>query len=181
MIPPSNGVASSDRFWTIVIAIFSVVAVSGLAFILTASRPASRIDVSALPAINTLWNGTAAVLLVGAFIAIRRGKVAVHRGLVLAAFGASTLFLAGYLIYHGLSGGSRQYTGPVPWLYYPILFSHIMLAVSILPLALITLRRGWTFHPRHRAIARVTLPIWLYVSLTGVVVYFLLYGPNVLG
>ena len=179
MIPSANGVAASDRFWIIVIAIFSFVAVLGLAFILTAPRPASRIDVSALPAINTWWNGTAAVLLVGAFIAIRRGKIAVHRGLVLAAFAASTLFLTGYLIYHGLSGGARQYAGPVPWLYYPILFSHIMLAVGILPLALITLRRGLTFHPRHRAIARITLPIWLYVSVTGVVVYALLYGPNV--
>lgn len=178
MVRPTAKAANNDRFWLTIIAIFSVVAVAALAFTLTAPRPASRLDVSALPAINTAWNGTAAVLLVSAFIAIRHGKVAVHRGLVLAAFAASTLFLTGYLVYHGFSGGSREYTGSVPWLYYPILISHIVLAVAIVPLALVTLRRGWTFHPGHRAIARVTLPIWLYVSVTGVVVYALLYGPG---
>ena len=177
MLQPGAEAATRDRFWFIVIGIFSVAAVAAVTFVLTAPRPSARLDVSALPAVNTAWNAAAAVFLVAAFIAIRRGKVAIHRALVLAAFAASTLFLTGYLIYHAYSGGARLYEGSAPWLYYPILVSHITLAVTIVPLALITLRRGWTFHPGHRAIARVAFPIWLYVSVTGVVVYTLLYGP----
>ena len=163
--------AVRDRFWFTVIGIFSVAAVAAVTYVLIGPRHRSGLDVSALPAVNTAWNATAAVLLVGAFIAIRRRAVGVHRALVLGAFGASTLFLAGYLLYHAFGAGAQTYTGPVPWLYYPILVSHIVLAVTIVPLALVTLRRGWTRHPSHRRIARVTLPIWLYVSTTGVAVF----------
>ena len=170
--------AAADRFWLTVIAIFSAAAVAAIVFVLTNTRPASRLDVSALPAVNVAWNSVAAACLMAAYVAIRRNAVAAHRALVLAAFAASTLFLTGYLIYHGASGGSRPYAGPVPWLYYPILVSHIILAVTIIPLALVTLRRGWTRHPRHRPLARVTLPLWWYVSVTGVVIYALLYGPG---
>lgn len=180
--------AAADRFWLTVIAIFSVAAVAAIIFVL-AARPASGagaalpldrspLDVSALPAVNVAWNSIAAVCLTAAYVAIRRNAVAVHRALVLAAFAASTLFLTGYLIYHGASGGAQPYAGPVPWLYYPILASHVILAVTIIPLALVTLRRGWTRHPRHRPLARVTLPVWLYVSVTGVLIYALLYGPG---
>ena len=172
---PLTTPASRDRFWLTVIGIFSVAAVAAVVFVLTGPRHRSGLDVSALPAVNTVWNAAAAVLLVAAFIAIRRGAVAVHRALVLCAFGASTLFLAGYLLYHGFGEGPRPYAGPVPWLYYSVLVSHVILAATIVPLALITLRRGWTRHPRHRNIARVTLPIWLYVSITGVAVYAFLY------
>ena len=87
----------------------------------------------------------------------------------------STLFLAGYLLYHSFGDGPAPYGGPVAWLYYAILISHIILAVTIVPLALVTLRLGWTFHPRHRTVARVTFPIWLYVSVTGVVIFVFLY------
>lgn len=182
--------AAADRFWLTVIAIFSAVTVAAIVFVLTNTRPAagelatsggrtgSRLDVSALPAMNVAWNSAAAVCLVAAYAAIRRNAVGAHRALVLAALAASTLFLAGYLIYHGASGGSRPYAGPVPWLYYPILVSHVILAIVIIPLALVTLRRGWTRHPRHRPLARVTLPLWLYVSITGVLIYALLYGPG---
>ena len=164
-----------DRFWFTVIGILSVAAVAAVTYVVTGPRHASSLDVSALPVVNTAWNAAAAVLLVAAFVAIRRGAVAVHRALVLCAFGASTLFLAGYLIYHGYGAGPRPYAGPVPWLYYSILVSHVILAATIVPLALITLRRGWTRHPSHRTIARVTLPIWLYVSTTGVAVFALLH------
>ncbi len=175
--------ATADRFWLTVIAIFSVVAVAAVVFVLTGgtasgARTASRLDVSALPAVNVVWNSVAAVCLVAAYVAIRRNAVAAHRALVLAAFAASTLFLTGYLIYHGASGGSRPYTGPVPWLYYPMLVSHVILAATIIPLALVTLRRGWTRHPRHRPLARVALPLWLYVSVTGVLIHALLYAPG---
>ena len=167
--------ATRDRFWFTVIGIFSVAAVAAVTYVLIGPRHRSGLDVSALPALNTAWNATAAVLLVSAFIAIRRAAVGVHRALVLGAFGASTLFLAGYLLYHAFGAGSQTYTGPVPWLYYPILVSHIVLAATIVPLALVTLRRGWTRHPSHRRIARVTLPIWLYVSITGVAIFALLH------
>ena len=170
-----SGAATRDRFWFTVIGIFSVAAVAAVTYVLIGPRHRSGLDVSALPAVNTAWNATAAVFLVGAFIAIRRRAVGVHRALVLGAFGASTLFLAGYLLYHAFGEGSRTYTGPVPWLYYPMLVSHIILAVTIVPLALVTLRRGWTRHHSHRRIARVTLPIWLYVSITGVAIFAFLY------
>ena len=170
--------AAADRFWLIIITIFSVVAVIAVAFILTGDRTASELNVSMLPAVNTAWNAIAAVCLVAAFIAIRRRKIKVHQILVLAAFSASTLFLTGYLIYHVASGGSKPYEGPTPWLYYPILTTHIILAISIIPLSLVTLRRGWTRHRHHHSLARVTLPIWLYVSVTGVLIYALLYGPS---
>ena len=167
-----------DRFWFTVIGILSAAALAAVAFVVTGPRHQAGLDVSGLPAVNTAWNATAAVLLVSAFIAIRRGAVNVHRALVLCAFGASTLFLTGYLIYHGYGEGPRTYAGPVPWLYYSILVSHIVLAVTIVPLALITLRLGWTRHRHHRRIARVTLPLWLYVSLTGVAVFAFLYWPT---
>ena len=174
---PTNRV-SRDRFWFVVIGIFSLATVAAVTYVLTAPRHPSGLDVSVLPAVNTAWNGTAAVFLVGAFIAIRRNAVTVHRALVLCAFGASTLFLAGYLIYHGYGEGPRPYAGSVPWLYYSILASHIILAVTIVPLALITLRLGWTRQRRHRRVARITLPIWLYVSLTGVAVFAFLHWPT---
>lgn len=174
----SAGSASRDRFWFTVIGILSAAALAAVAFVVTGPRHQSGLDVSLLPAVNTAWNATAAVLLVSAFIAIRRGAVSVHRALVLCAFGASTLFLAGYLIYHAYGEGPRPYAGPVPWLYYSILVSHVILAAAIVPLALITLRLGWTRHRSHRKIARITLPLWLYVSITGVAVFAFLHWPT---
>lgn len=170
-----NATAARDRFWFAMIGIMSATALAAVAFVVTGPRHASGLDVSALPAVNTTWNGTAAVLLTAALVAIRRRAVPVHRALVLCAFGASTLFLAGYLLYHTFGDGPEPYNGPVPWLYYAVLISHIILAATIVPLALVTLRLGWTFHPRHRAVARVTLPIWLYVSVTGVLIFVFLH------
>jgi putative membrane protein len=164
-----------DRFWFTVIAIMSAVGLAAVAFVLTGPRLGTGLDVSGLPAINTAWNATAAVLLVAALVAIRRRAVPVHRALVLSAFAASSLFLAGYLLYHSFSDGPDRYGGPVAWLYYAILISHIILAVTIVPLALVTLRLGWTFHPRHRVVARITFPIWLYVSVTGVLIFAFLH------
>ena len=164
-----------DRFWFTIIGIMSAAGIAAVAFVLTGPRLGSGLDVSSLPAVNTAWNATAAVLLVAALVAIRRRAVPVHRALVLSAFAASSLFLAGYLLYHSFSDGPERYGGAVPWLYYATLISHIILAVTIVPLALVTLRLGWTFHPRHRAVARITFPIWLYVSVTGVLIYLVLH------
>ena len=135
------------------------------------------LGVTLLPAVNATLNGTAAVLLIAGYIQIRRGQINAHRTCMLAAFITSALFLVSYLIYHALVG-SVAFTGqgPIRTLYFTVLISHVSLAVIILPLALVTLRRGLRRDDaRHVAVARWTLPIWLYVSVTGVVVYWMLY------
>lgn len=134
-------------------------------------------DVSALPAVNAFLNGTSAVLLAVGFVFIRRRNVAAHRACMLSAFGVSTLFLVSYLAYHAQAGSvpfqGRGWVRPV---YFALLLSHIVLAAVIVPLALTTIHRAWTGRfDRHRRIARWTLPIWLYVSVTGVLIYVLLY------
>ena len=135
------------------------------------------LELTALPAVNATLNSIAAALLVAGYVLIRRGRVAQHRLCMLAAFATSTLFLVSYLVYHA-NVGSRPYTGegPIRVVYFAVLLSHVTLAAAIVPLALITLRRGLRRDDaRHVAIARWTLPIWLYVSVTGVVVYWMLY------
>jgi len=135
------------------------------------------IDLHALPAVNASLNALAAVLLVTGWVLIRRRKIAAHRAVMLTAFGCSILFLTSYLYYHSHVGSVHfQGTGPVRTAYFTILISHTILAAAVPVLALITLvlaLRGK--FPKHRAIARWTLPIWLYVSVTGVVVYWMLY------
>ena len=130
-----------------------------------------------LPTLNALLNSVAATLLVAGYAMIRRRRVDAHRRCMLAAFGTSTLFLISYLTYHA-NVGSVAYTGqgPVRTVYFAILISHIILAALVLPLALVTLVHGLKQRfDRHRRIARWTLPVWLYVSVTGVVVYLMLY------
>ena len=134
--------------------------------------------VSDLPALNATLNSIAAVLLVCGYVMIRQRRIAQHRACMLGAFATSALFLISYLIYHA-NVGSKPFPGqgPVRIVYFGILISHVTLAAAILPLAIVTLRRGlMARYDRHRAIARWTLPLWLYVSVTGVVVYLMLYG-----
>ena len=93
-----------------------------------------------------------------------------------ASFGTSAAFLVSYIIYHWFKSGPKKYIGEYPEIYFFILITHIILAAIIIPLALITLYRGWTNSlPKHKKIARITMPIWLYVSVTGVVIYVMLY------
>ncbi len=135
------------------------------------------LQVTTLPAINAALNALAALLLVAGYVQIRRRRIAAHRACMLAAFTTSVLFLVSYLTYHA-QVGSQPFTGqgPIRTVYFVVLISHIALAALILPLALVTLRRGLRRDDvRHAAIARWTLPIWLYVSVTGVVVYWMLY------
>jgi uncharacterized membrane protein YozB (DUF420 family) len=130
-----------------------------------------------LPTLNALLNAVAATLLVVGYMLIRRRRIEQHRRVMLAAFATSALFLVSYLVYHA-NVGSRPFPGqgPIRIVYYTILVSHIVLAAAILPLALITLSYGLRAKfERHVPIARWTLPIWLYVSVTGVVVYLMLY------
>ncbi len=133
--------------------------------------------VAQLPALNAVLNGTAAVLLVTAYILIRKGQRDAHRRVMIAAFTVSTLFLISYLTYHFLAGVVYfPGTGLIRIVYLTILTTHTALAAAVPVLAIITLRRGLKgWFVRHRKLARWTLPIWLYVSVTGVVVYLMLY------
>ncbi len=135
------------------------------------------LQIADLPALNATLNGTATVFLVCGYLSIRRGKRELHKKCMLGALSASALFLLSYVIYHA-NAGSRPFEGEgnVRLLYFAILISHVVLAAAILPLALVTTARGLRSQfGRHVRIARWTLPIWLYVSVTGVVIYLMLY------
>ena len=131
----------------------------------------------ALPSINAMLNGTAAVLLVWGYTLIRRKRIQTHRKVMTTAFVVSCLFLVCYLVYHAQVGSVRfQRTGAIRTVYLSILGTHTVLAAAVPVLAIVTLRRGLVARfDGHRRIARWTLPIWLYVSVTGVVVYLMLY------
>ena len=130
-----------------------------------------------LPSINAFLNATAAVLLVWGYTLIRRKRIATHRKVMQTAFVVSCLFLICYLVYHFRVGHVVfQKTGAIRTVYLSLLASHTVLAAAVPVLAVITLRRGLTKRfDRHRSIARWTLPVWLYVSVTGVIVYLMLY------
>jgi uncharacterized membrane protein YozB (DUF420 family) len=135
------------------------------------------LTLSDLPAFNAILNATSAVLLAIGFVLIKQHKIDAHRRVMLLAFAVSALFLTSYLIYHG-NVGSKPYpgTGVMRTIYFSILIPHVILAAAVLPLALVTLSRGLKMNvARHRKIARITLPIWLFVSITGVIVYLMLY------
>src|SRR5713101_7674108 len=137
----------------------------------------SLLPLHALPLLNAILNSLSAVLLCSGYIAIRRRCVSIHQTCMLSAFVTSTLFLISYLTYH-YHVGSKPFTGQgsIRLVYFTILISHTILAVVIVPLVLLTLTRGLKArYPQHRAIARWTYPLWAYVSITGVVIYFMLY------
>jgi uncharacterized membrane protein YozB (DUF420 family) len=133
--------------------------------------------ISYLPHVNACLNGTSALLLFTGYTFIRSRNVAAHRACQIAALCVSILFLVSYLTYHFHHGATRfQGTGVVRPIYFTILLTHTVLAIVIVPLVTLTfyraLRNDFT---RHRRIARITLPLWLYVSITGVIVYLMLY------
>jgi uncharacterized membrane protein YozB (DUF420 family) len=128
-------------------------------------------------ALNASLNGISAILLAGGYAAIRAGKRDVHKYFMVSAFAVSTVFLVSYLDYHYRVGHVVFHgQGWVRPAYFALLLSHTVLAVVIVPLILITLRRAWMEKfDKHRLIARWTLPLWFYVSVTGVIVYLMLY------
>jgi uncharacterized membrane protein YozB (DUF420 family) len=128
-------------------------------------------------ALNATLNGTSAVLLAAGYAAIRNGKVALHKKFMITAFAVSSVFLVSYLVYHYRVGHVPfQGQGWIRPLYFALLLSHTLLAIVIVPLILITLRRAWVERfDKHRAIARWTLPLWFYVCVTGVIVYLMVY------
>jgi uncharacterized membrane protein YozB (DUF420 family) len=135
------------------------------------------VTVSDLPALNASLNALASLFLLAGYVCVRRQWVAAHRACMVAALGTSTLFLTSYLIYH-YNIGSRPFTGTgaIRVVYFAILISHVLLAIAIVPLVLVTVSRALTRRfDKHRRIARITWPLWMYVSITGVIVYVMLY------
>jgi putative membrane protein len=168
-----------DRVVLPLIGALSLAVVGLVAVLLLGHTPGQggRADVAALPTLNAVLNGTSAVLLGAGWMSIRRRRIALHRACMLGAFCVSVLFLVSYVVYHALAG-SRPFAGSgwVRWVYFPVLVSHIVLAAAMVPFVLTTLYRALSADfTRHARLARLTLPVWLYVSVTGVVVYLMIY------
>ena len=135
------------------------------------------IDYAVLPTVNATLNAISGVFLLVGYVLIRQRQINAHRNAMLGAFASSTLFLISYLIYHA-HVGSRPFTGAgaIRYVYFAILISHVVLAAAILPMAVSTLSRGLRGrYAEHKRIARWTFPAWMYVSVTGVIVYLMLY------
>jgi len=168
-----------DNFWIKIIYIVSIIISGAVAFLILGPRPDGingSLDVSVLPTVNASLNALTTVLLVLGYILIIQKKRRLHKNVMLVSFATSAAFLVSYIIYHWFKAGPKQYLGEYTLIYYIILLTHIILATIIIPLALLTLYRGWTDNlVLHRKIAKITLPLWLYVSVTGVVIYLMLY------
>ena len=173
----AEAAAATERLAAWVIGALTVIVIGGIALVIYGPHGGPAGGRSWLPAINASLNGTATVLLGTGYVLIRRRRIAAHRACMLAAFATSSLFLITYLIHHA-QVGSVPFHGAA-WLrpiYFGLLVPHIVLAALVVPLALTTIHRAWCGRfDRHRRLARVTLPIWLYVSVSGVLVYVLLY------
>ncbi len=160
-----------------VIYVVSAVVCLVVAALILGPRPegvAGRYDVSMLPWLNASINTITTGLLIAGLVAIRTGRIALHRGLMTSALGLSFLFLLSYITYHWFSEGPVRYTGPMRGGYLFMLATHVVLASAVLPLALTTWTRGWFGAiERHRRLAPLTLAVWLYVTVTGVLIVLL--------
>ena len=150
-----------------------------VAFLILGPRPEGiegSIDVSSLPYVNALLNLITTILLIIGYVLIRQKKREKHRSVMLSAFFTSALFLVSYVVYHWFKSGPKPYTGDLTFIYYPVLLTHIILAMSILPLAMISVYRGMVLQiQQHKKIAKITFPIWMYVSMTGIIIFIMLY------
>jgi putative membrane protein len=168
----------TDRLALPLIGLLSVVVVVVVGFLLLGHEPGARaLDVSRFPPLNAGLNAASAILVTAGYLFIRRRQVGGHRACMIAAFVVSITFLVAYVTYHYLAG-SRPFPGRgwIRWLYFPLLGTHVLLAAGMVPFVLTTLYRALRGQfVRHARIARFTLPVWLYVSITGVIVYVLLY------
>jgi len=163
-----------------VIAVLTVVVIAAVSVVLSVvprhTLAAGR-GPDGLATVNAVLNGTAALGLICGYVAIRRKRVALHRACMLTSFVVSSVFLVTYLVHHARVGSVRYGGhGVLRAAYLSLLVPHVVLAAAVVPLALVTLRRGWIRDiVRHRRIARWALPLWLYVSVSGVLLYFMLY------
>lgn len=182
-VPSAGGQAGpalpgqADRTFFAANAVVSAAALALIAFILLRENEGGTDGALAfLPAVNAVLNTLCASCLVLGFAAIRRGAIRVHRAFMVSAFTFSSLFLVGYLTYHAVHGDTRfTGQGPLRVAYFAILITHIVLSMAVVPMALtafyFAFRQSFA---RHRRVTRVLLPIWLYVSVSGVVIFFLL-------
>lgn len=170
--------ARSDRSFYVFNALFSSAALLFIGFILFRGGAVTDREtaLSFMPGVNAVFNALSATCLVLGYLAIRRRAVNLHRLCMVSAFGFSTLFLIGYLVYHYVHGDTKfTGTGPVRVAYFFVLATHILLSLSVVPLALTSFYLAFTrSFARHRKLNRVFLPIWLYVSVTGVIIFLML-------
>lgn len=169
--------APSDRSFWVFNAVVSATAVGFLGWLLMVREGGGvNADLSFMPGVNATLNATSATLLVLGFSAIRTGRRELHKRLMVSAFAASAVFLIGYVLYHYAHGDTPyQGTGAIRMVYFTVLITHVLLSIAMLPMILTTFylaARGR--FATHKRLARWTLPIWLYVSVTGVVIYFML-------
>ncbi|HSC89123.1 MAG TPA: DUF420 domain-containing protein [Polyangiaceae bacterium] len=174
LAPPAP--ESNEVRWVILaLSGFVFLAVAAVIYLLPGQQTVERPSI--LATLNAFLNACATVCLVAGFTFVRMGNITWHRRSMLAAFGISSTFLLTYLLHHARVG-SVPFLGTGIWrtVYFSMLIPHILLAALVVPLALLTIYRGWTSRiEAHRRIARITLPIWLYVSVSGVLLYFMLY------
>lgn len=170
-------VSESPKTLAVVMALSLTVFAAVAATLYWVPATPSNVGPTPLATMNACLNGLAGIGLVLGYVYVRQGKLRAHRMAMLFAFGASSLFLVTYLLHHAQVGSVPfQQQGFIRKVYFALLVPHIVLAAAVVPLALLTIYRGWTNRvERHRAIARITLPIWLFVSLSGVLVYWMLY------
>jgi putative membrane protein len=167
----------TDRRFFAFNGVVSALALSFLAWLLLAPRNVGGgADLAFMPAINASFNALSATLLTVGWFAIKQGKIELHKRLMVSAFASSALFLVGYIVYHYVHGDTKyQGQGAIRSVYFTILISHILLSIGIVPMALaafyFALKERFVTHAK---VARILLPIWLYVSVTGVVIYFML-------
>jgi putative membrane protein len=170
----------SDRGFYVFTAVVSAAALAFLSYILLIRRggQVGGVDLRFLPAVNASFNALAATCLAAGWVAIRRGARRVHQYLMVSAFAASALFLVCYLAYHFVHGDTRYAGGGVMrTVYLLILASHVLLSLFVVPGALLSFYFAWRkAFDRHRKVTRWLAPIWLYVSVTGVVIFFMLRG-----
>jgi putative membrane protein len=170
--------SKKERNYTPIIVILSIIVnvLVAILFFMPTVQSDTGFDLTILPLINAVLNSFTFVFLLAALIMILRKNINLHRRFIFAAFTSTALFLITYVTYHGLAESTHfGGVGPLKYFYFFILITHILLAIAIVPLALVTLARGLNMKvEKHRKIARWTMPIWLYVSLTGVLVYLLI-------
>ena len=175
--PAPSADARADRTFYAFNALLSAVALAVIAYLLLGRRVAGvGSDLSFMPAVNASLNATSAVLLLAGYVAIRRKARSLHKYAMVSALACSVLFLVGYLAYHSVHGDTKYPgQGPLRAVYFGVLISHVLLSVPLVPMALTTVYFSWRgAFARHRKLARWTLPIWLYVSVTGVLVFAML-------
>jgi putative membrane protein len=167
---------SSDRRFFVFNAVISTAALSLLAWLLLIRTAADgAVDLSFMPAVNAGWNSLSTVLLVSGWVAIKNQRRDLHRHLMVAAFVSSALFLVGYVAYHYAHGDTR-YEGAFRTPYLIILASHVLLSMAVVPMGLSAFYFAWQKRfTTHKKVTRILLPVWLYVSVTGVVIFVMLH------